>query len=353
MTSKSKPSIKDVARLAGVSTATVSRSLNEPRKVNRATLESVREAVDRLGYTPHFGGRALASNRSNTIGALIPTMDNAIFARGLQALQETLAEAGVTLLIATSGYDPEREFEQIQKLLSRGVDGLMLIGTARPEKTYALLAQQQVPVVIAWSYDADSDHLCVGFDNCAAARALAEAVLDQGHHHIAMIAGISRGNDRAAERIRGVRQALAARDLELAPDRLIEAPYTLEDAASAMAALLDEGAAPTAVIGGNDVLAAGALIEARRRGIAVPGDLSIVGFDDIDLARVTEPPLTTMQVPHHRMGKTAADLLLAVGGGATDLANVRLEPELIRRGSLARSPRTAKDKGGAQARARR
>ena len=103
MANKIKPSIQDVARLAGVSTATVSRTLNEPRKVKRLTLESVRNAVDELGYTPHFGGRALASNKSNTIGALIPTMENAIFARGLQALQETLAEAGVTLLIATSG----------------------------------------------------------------------------------------------------------------------------------------------------------------------------------------------------------------------------------------------------------
>ena len=201
VTSKSKPSIKDVARLAGVSTATVSRSLNEPRKVNRATLESVRAAVDRLGYTPHFGGRALASNRSNTIGALIPTMDNAIFARGLQALQETLAASGVTLLIATTGYDPGREFEQIQKLLGRGVDGLMLIGTARPDKTYALLDQQQVPVVIAWSYDGESDRLCVGFDNCAAARAVAECVLDHGHRRIAMIAGIARRTSRTSRQI--------------------------------------------------------------------------------------------------------------------------------------------------------
>lgn len=353
MTPKSKPSIKDVARLAGVSTATVSRSLNEPRKVNRETLASVREAVDRLGYTPHFGGRALASNRSNTIGALIPTMDNAIFARGLQALQEALAEAGVTLLIATSGYDPEREFEQIQKLLSRGVDGLMLIGTARPEKTYALLARQQVPFVIAWSYDAGSGHLCVGFDNCAAARDLAGAVLDSGHRRIAMIAGISRGNDRAAARIRGVREALDARGLELAPDRLIEAPYTLEDAASAMATLLESAETPTAVIGGNDVLAAGGLIEARRRGLAVPGDLSIVGFDDIDIARVTEPPLTTMHVPHHRMGRIAAELLLAIGGGAKDVESVRLEPELVLRGSLARAPGSATGNRATKTRKRR
>jgi LacI family transcriptional regulator len=335
LTTYSEASIKDVARLAGVSTATVSRSLNEPRRVSRLTLESVRNAVEQLGYTPHFGGRALASNKSNTIGALIPTMDNAIFARGLQALQETLAKAGVTLLIATSGYDPLREFEQIQSLLSRGVDGLMLIGTARPQRTYALLKQQGVPVVIAWSYGTDTDYPCVGFDNRAAATDLANCMLDFGHREIAMIAGISRGNDRAADRIEGARNALAARGLVLAPDRLIEAPYNLEDAALGMETLMALRNRPTAVICGNDVLAAGALMHAKYAGISVPDDVSVVGFDNIDLASVTDPPLTTLHVPHRRMGQAAGQLLLAIGSGAIDVASVEFQPEIVMRGSLA------------------
>jgi len=331
---QSKASIKDVARLAGVSTATVSRSLNEPRRVSRLTLENVRNAVDQLGYTPHFGGRALASNKSNTIGALIPTMDNAIFARGLQALQETLAEAGVTLLIATSGYDPLREYEQIQSLLSRGVDGLMLIGTARPQRTYELLKRQGVPVVIAWSYGGDIEYPCVGFDNRAAALDLANCVLDFGHRNIAMIAGISRGNDRAADRIEGVRGALAARGVSLPPDHLIEAPYNLEDAGLAMESLMGLPNRPTAVICGNDVLAAGALMHAKHAGVSVPDDVSVVGFDNIDLASVTDPPLTTLHVPHRRMGQAAAELLLEIGHGATDVGGVKFRPELVMRGSL-------------------
>ncbi|MFY0614151.1 MAG: LacI family DNA-binding transcriptional regulator [Hyphomicrobiaceae bacterium] len=336
MPTKPKPSINDVANRAGVSTATVSRALNEPHKVKPATLESVRNAVDLLGYTPHFGGRALASNKSNTIGALIPTMENAIFARGLQALQETLAAAGVTLLIATSGYDPEREMQQIQALLGRGVDGLMLIGLSRPESTYALIERYDVPVVIAWSYKADSDHLCVGFDNRAAAAELANLVLDYGHKQVAMIAGLSRGNDRATDRVKGVRQALRRHDLKLAPDYLVEAAYTLDDAAQAMATLMALKDRPTAIICGNDVLAAGAIMYAKRAGIAIPMDVSIVGFDDIDLASVTAPPLTTVHVPHRRMGQTAAELLLAIGAGAQDVASVKFEPELIKRASLAR-----------------
>lgn len=335
---KSKPSINDVARLAGVSTATVSRSLNEPGKVSRATLESVRSAVDRLGYTPHFGGRALASNKSNTVGALIPTMDNAIFARGLQALQETLAEASITLLIATTGYDPFREYQQIQSLLSRGVDGLMLIGTARPERTYALLAQQDVPVVLAWTFDPDSQYPCVGFDNQSAAVDLANLVLDHRHREIAMIAGISRGNDRAAERIKGVRSAMAARRLELRTDHLIEAPYNLDSAAEAMATLLALPTPPTAIICGNDVLAVGAMLHAKKAGLSVPADLSIVGFDNIDLASVTDPGLTTVHVPHRRMGQAAAELLLALNNGAEEVDGLEFQPELVVRESLAAPP---------------
>lgn len=321
--------------MAGVSTATVSRTLNEPRKVKRLTLESVRNAVEQLGYTPHFGGRALASNKSNTIGALIPTMDNAIFARGLQSLQEALSEAGVTLLIATSGYDPSREYEQIQKLLSRGIDGLMLIGTSRPQKTYALLRQQNVPFVIAWSFKPRSEHLCVGFNNRRAAAELTNKVLDYGHRRVAMIAGISQGNDRAADRIKGVRQALSDRDLELEPDALIEAPYNIEESAEAMAVLMARAPAPTAVICGNDVLAAGAIISAKKLGYSIPGDVSIVGFDNIDLASVTEPALTTIHVPHKRMGQAAAELLLAIGRGEVNLRSIELQPELILRQSLA------------------
>ncbi len=329
-----------MARLAGVSTATVSRSLNEPGKVSRSTLENVRNAVERLGYTPHFGGRALASNKSHTVGALIPTMDNAIFARGLQALQETLADAGVTLLIATTGYDPLREYEQIQTLLGRGVDGLMLIGTARPERTYALLDQQGVPVVITWSYNADSSYACVGFDNQSAAAQMTNFVLDHGHRKIAMIAGISQGNDRAADRIKGVRGALSARRLKLAESHLVEAPYNLEDAAAAMQALMALPNRPTAVICGNDVLAAGALMYAKQAGIAVPADVSVVGFDNIDLASVTDPPLTTIHVPHRRMGQTAAEILLALDSGSENVTGVEFQPELVIRDSLG-SPRRA------------
>ncbi len=329
-----KPSIDDVARLAGVSTATVSRSLNSPDRVRPETLQAVNKAIEELGYMPHFGGRALASNKTNTIGAIIPTMDNAIFALGLQALEERLAAAGKTLLVASSGYDPARESSQIRSMLGRGIDGLMLIGEARPEATYAWLARSEVPTVIAWMFRKNCPYPCVGFDNRAGAVKMAELVLDHGHRRIAMIAGISEGNDRASERIEGVRSALSRQGLELAEGHLIEAGYGFSHAAAAMEALMALNPRPTAVVCGNDVLAVGALLHAKKIGLSVPGDLSIVGYDDIDLAAVVDPPLTTLRVPHRRMGDAAASLLLAMSEPNANAEGIEFETEPVIRGSL-------------------
>lgn len=337
---KPLPTIEDVARRSGVSTATVSRVLNTPERVRAETRDKVEAAVAELGYTPHFGGRALASNRTNTFGAVIPTMENAIFARGLQALQEALAEAGATLLVATSGYDPEKEAQQVRALLGRGVDGLVLIGESHGSDVYAMLERRGMPFVLVWTWRADCPHTCVGFDNRAAAREIAEAVLREGHREIAMISGISRGNDRAEGRILGVRDALAAQGLELRPERLIETKYSLEAGREAARTLLAASPRPSAILCGNDVLAVGALVAAQAAGLSVPRDLSITGFDNIDLSAVVSPPLTTVNVPHRRMGKTAAEILLRAARGDTADGRVAFRTEIVRRDSLGPAPGT-------------
>ena len=144
MPPNTSPTLSDVAKRADVSTATVSRCFNEPDRVVPETRNRVMRAVEELSYTPNFGGRVLASRRTNTVGAIIPTMENAIFARGLQAFEEALALEGYTLLVASTGYDPEREFEQIKKLVARGSDGLLLIGWERSEKVFNFLKTSEV-----------------------------------------------------------------------------------------------------------------------------------------------------------------------------------------------------------------
>ncbi len=337
METRKTPTLEDVARQAGVSTATVSRCLNAPDVVLPETRRRVINAVDRLGYTPHFAGRALASNRSNTIGAVIPTMENAIFARGLQAFQEALAAAGANLLVASSGYDPEREAEQVRALVTQGADGLLLIGAARPQSTYDFLRARHVPYVIAWNHRPDTDHCYVGFSNREAARALTNHVLGYGHTRLAMIAGLTQTNDRASDRVAGVGDALAAAG-QLVRLPVLEVPYTIEEGASAFAALIKNQPPPTAVICGNDVLAAGAIAEAKRLGLAVPADISIVGFDDIELARVVDPKLTTVHVPHQQMGHAAAEVLLQLRNDPLSGSSIKLETRITERESLARPP---------------
>jgi len=335
MKNTGSPTLEDVAEAACVSTATISRSLNDPDKVAKETRERIQKAVDRLGYTPNFGGRVLASNRTNTVGAIIPSMANAMFASGLQAFQEVLAESGVTLLVASSGYDTEHEFRQIRSLMTHGADGLLLIGDERPQKTKDFLALRKIPYVISWCYSNNPDGLYVGFDNEKAAYKLTNRVLEFGHRDIAMIAGISKGNDRARNRIEGVSRAVRESADGARLTKIVEARYRLENGAEAFDEIMSASDLPTAIICGNDVLAAGAIVRARKKGVRVPDDVSITGFDDIGLASVVEPGLTTVRVPQIEMGQEAARQLLRLLSNQPATSSIEIETELVMRDSLA------------------
>ncbi len=304
------PTLDDVARAAGVSTATVSRCLNSPERVVEQTRKRVMAAVEALGYTPNFGARVMAAKRTFTIGAIIPTMENAIFARGLQAFQEELHTRGYTLLVASSAYQPKIEEEQIRSLVARGADGLLLIGHDRDPSVYQYLKARSIPVLSAWVYLPESAQPTVGFDNRQSMRALAQQVIDFGHHQIAVISGITKGNDRAAARLAGLRDALAANGLDPKTMPVVETPYEIENGAVAFQTLMRAENRPTVVMCGNDVLAVGALRGARDMGLSVPEDVSITGFDDIELARIVTPQITTVHVPHREMGRKAAIALI-------------------------------------------
>ncbi|OED41872.1 LacI family transcriptional regulator [Chromatiales bacterium (ex Bugula neritina AB1)] len=335
MVNSASPTLEDVALTAGVSTATISRCINEPHKVAAKTRERIEESIKQLGYTPNFGGRALASKRTNTIGAVIPTMANALFANGLQAFQETLSKAGNTLLVASAGYDTANELDQIRTLIARGADGLLLIGATRPEATVDFLNLRRIPYVISWQYKRDSSRLFAGFDNSKAAEQMTLEVLRIGHKRLAVISGQTEGNDRASSRIEGVKRAITTANSEAALSVIIETDYTLAAGGDAFERLISATPPPTAIICGNDVLAAGAIVRAQQLGVRVPDDISITGFDDINLATVVRPALTTMRVPQKQMGCAAATLLLAKINGEQNLHSIEFEADLIRRESLA------------------
>jgi len=333
--------IRDVAREAGVSVATVSRVFNRSHVVTAGLRARVLAAAERLGYVAYGAARALASGRSRAIGAIVPTLDNPVFAICIDALQERLDQHGFALLVASAGYDAARETREVRLLLERGVDGLMLVGAEHPDDVWALLRRRgpAVSAVATWTSDATVTPVpCIGFDNAAAARRLVDHLLELGHRRIAMVAGPTAGNDRAAARVAGVRAALAAAGVTLAEPYLCERPYTVLDGYAAARAMLSLPDPPTAIVCGNDHLALGALAGARALGLAVPHDLSITGFDDLDFAAYAEPPLTTVRVPAAEMGRRAAEYLMAAASGTPAPAGTVLEAPVMLRSSTASPP---------------
>ena len=304
-------SLDDVAQHAGVSTATVSRVINNPEKVADKSRTAVNISIEILGYIPDGAARALASRHSRIIGAVVPTLDNALFAAGIQSLQRRLRQHDYTLIVASHEYDLAEELNEVRMLLRQGVDALLMVGSQHDPALLRLLEEKGIPYVNCWAWDSDSLQPYIGFDNRKAARKIADYLLDLGHVELAVIAGRTENNDRARDRVLGIMDAIEARNLRLAPEKIIERSYSVKQGREAMRQLLQMDELPTAVLCGNDILAMGALAECQSSGIRIPGEISIAGFDDLDMSSQIKPALTTIYVPSAEMGENAAEYLVA------------------------------------------
>jgi LacI family gluconate utilization system Gnt-I transcriptional repressor len=300
--------MEEVAALAGVSMITVSRVINTPDKVAVATRAAVLAAIKRTGYVPNLTAGSLASNKSRVIGAIVPTIDNSIFAETVRALSETLAAGGYQLLLGQSNYDVLAEEQLVAAFLGRRVDGLVLTGGAHSPLTTKRLKQGRVPVVETWDLPLKPIDMVAGFSNCEAGRAVASYLLEKGHRRLCFAGG---PDDRSSARLDGVRAALKrVSGASLTVERLaIGASF--QGGRAVLAKLCDGASLPDAFFFGNDALAAGAMMECQRRSIAVPGQLAIFGFADLDVAAALEPALSSVRVPTRAMGEQAARLLLA------------------------------------------
>jgi LacI family transcriptional regulator len=336
-----KPSLTDVAREAGVSIATVSRALSQPDLLRADTLERVRAVAARLGYRPDRAARALASGRSNTIGVVIPTLNSPIFADALQEMQRTLSDAGYQLLVASHEYDPAGEFAAVDRLLAHGIDGLILVGGTRPDPTWQLVVSSGVPVVQMWC--GHPDHACVGVDNHRAGYLVASHLLALGHKRIAVITGPLRHNDRQRERLRGIRDALGEAGLALPAGFHTEQPLSVPGGRLGCSILLELADRPTAIIGTIDVIAIGAIVECRARGLPAPQGMSVAGIDNIELSAHVSPSLTTVDIPSSKIGSEAAHRVLALIKGEASRDHVLLPIELVERHSTSRPGTLAGD----------
>lgn len=338
MTGKRNARLADVARAAGVSLSTASRALADPELVRPQTRQKVDGAARMLGYVPHGAARALASRRSRTVGAVVPTLDNPIFAHSTQALQQALAEAGYTLLLASNEYDTEAELQVTRALVERGVDGLVFVGTDHLPDLYHFLARAGVPFELTWAIDPNRRHHCVGFSNRLASIRVTQHLLGLGHREFAVVSGFTAHNDRARERVAGVREALAAHGVELPAHRCVETTFAVASGRAALGELLALASPPTAIVCGNDILALGVLFECAARGVAVPRELSVSGFDDIELAAEVSPPLTTIRIPTASIGRRAAERLLARLAGKRVPRVEEVPVDLVERASTGPAP---------------
>lgn len=327
--------IEDVARQAAVSAATVSRVLNHPEIVRPELREKVTRAITELSYTRDSAARALKSGRMRTIGAIVPTLGLGIFAEGVEALQNRLSESGYTLFIANSQYDQRRELQELQSLIERGIDGIVLVGASQTAELRTLVQQAGVPVITTYVSKAMGGIPAIGIDNQRATRELTQYLINLGHVRFGAIANVPPSNDRSRARLDGIQKALSDAGIRLEPTQIIRADFSLAQGRSALRQLMSDHPDITAVICTTDTLAIGAMAEARKLGLEIPRQLSITGFDDVEIAAQVDPALTTISVPAAEIGRGAADYLINAIAGLPIPKSVQLPYRLIMRGSTA------------------
>lgn len=329
-------SLEDVARLAGVSTATVSRVLNGSAAVRESRREAVEKACHELGYVINRAARTLASRKSMTIGAVVPTLAIETFSCSIDAFQTVIHQQGYTLLLANSGFDMDVEFKEVNKLLEYGIDALLLVGHTHHPQLRERIEQQGIPCIQAFSTHPQSPG--IGYDSAQASAQLLDHLLSLGHQRFAVISGHPPSNDRLSERLEGIRRGLQAAGLTLSPENCIDNAFTMNEARQAMFRLLDGPQPPTAVMCGNDLLAFGALRAARERYLRIPNDISVTGFNDYEYAEHLEYPLTTVRVDLAEIGRLCADYLLSALAGVPAEGPRQIATRLIIRGSTGTAP---------------
>jgi LacI family gluconate utilization system Gnt-I transcriptional repressor len=300
----------DVARRAGVGTITVSRALRTPERVSPEVRERVLAAVEATGYVPNLAAGTLKSQRSRVVAAIVPTLRNTIFAETVEGLADGLREHGLQLLIASSGYSIESEASILLNLLGQQPVAVVLTGTRHLPRVRTMLRARGLPVVETWDLADDPIDRAVGFSNVEAAYRMTHALAAHGYRRIAFAGTPPELEHRAAQRLDGYRRAMAELGRSAQVALLDELGVSFASGERMVERLLARARPPDAVFFVNDVAAFGAVQACQRRGIAVPDRLAIAGFGDFELARASNPPLTTVRIPGERIGRTAARLIV-------------------------------------------
>lgn len=326
--------IRDVARFAGVAPMTVSRALSFPNLVSPETREKIAAAIAAIGYIPNRVASSLSSNQTRTIGAVIPTLRNSIPADFAEGFGRVLRAGGYQLLLGNSEFVPEDEEAIVIEFLARRVDGIYLTGSTHTDRTCKLLRDNAVPTVEIACLPEDPIDMAVGFSNFAAAYAMTKLFAAQGYQRVALFTTFTKDNERQMERQAGYRAAVREFGLDDHPGLVAELAMDLRAAAEQLRLLLARHRDVEALFCTGDFIAAGALFEAQRLGIAVPQDLAIAGFEGLEIAENLNPSLTTVRIPRYEIGVRAGTMLLdRIAGREIEQRVVDMSFEIIERQS--------------------
>ena len=306
-----KINMERIAELAGVSTATVSRTINSPHLVKLETRAHILQIMEQNDYVYDALAADFSRKTTRVLGLIVPTIDSSIFSRFALGIQEAAAGQGYSVVISHTNYHQETESKLIDLFFQRRMAGIILVGLiTNPKQLIDKSKKMRIPIVITWQIQPDLDMNVVGFDNYKAARSVTQYLISLHHRRIGLIIKDFAHIPRVKNRFDAYRSTLMEHDLEFDPSLVAERNISLVDGKEAMLHLLSGPNPPTAVFAASDVFAMGALAAAREMGLSVPGDVSVVGFDDIEFSSYTVPSLTTVRVPAYEMGKKGAEVLI-------------------------------------------
>ncbi|ARC93631.1 transcriptional repressor PurR [Vibrio coralliilyticus] len=324
--------MKDIARFAGVSTSTVSHVINKSRYVSEEISERVNKAAQELNYTPSALARSLKINRTKTIGMLVTTSTNPFFGEVVKGVERSCYQQGYNLILCNTEGDNERMRESINTLLQKRVDGLILMcSSLEGERIDVFEKYPDIPVVVMdWGpmlFTSDK----IQDNSLRGGYIAAKHLIESGHKDIGCITG-PLVKHQAQMRYEGYKRALIEADLEFNPNWIIESDFECEGGYDAFNKMHAKGPLPSSIFVCNDMMSMGVINAANEKGIRVPQDLSIIGYDDIQISKFMTPALTTIHQPKYRLGKAAVEALLKkLDGGETEPQVVQLEPTLIER----------------------
>ncbi|MBF4245438.1 LacI family DNA-binding transcriptional regulator [Vibrio anguillarum] len=327
--------MKDIARLAGVSTSTVSHVINKSRYVSDEIAERVNKAAQDLNYAPSALARSLKMNRTRTIGMLVTTSTNPFFGEVVKGVERSCYHKGYNLILCNTEGDSQRMQASINTLLQKRVDGLLLMcSTLEGERIDVFERYPDIPVVVMdWGpmlFPSDK----IQDNSLRGGYIAANYLIECGHKEIGCITG-PLIRHQAQMRYEGYKRAVLEAGLDIQPNWIVESDFECEGGYEAFNKMLAKGPLPSAIFVSNDMMAMGVINAANEKGIRIPEDLSLMGYDDIHIARFMSPALTTIHQPKYRLGKAAVDTLLArLENEALEPQIVQLEPTLVVRKSI-------------------